>query len=187
MAYTLFLSFIAGHTLNWIVNGNFYNLLVHRLLVRNLSKNELFQYLEDLEKRLSNLTWVEYAASFGSICRGQLKDSSDLDVSIVRKKGLRNAFKAIIFSIQEKKLADLRKIPLELYISDTPENSINRFKAEPVPVVLYDPHGVMNHYYSNVITLSKAKENNIILLSSPESNFYICGKLWEMGLREKES
>lgn len=37
------------------------------------------------------------------------------------------------------------------------------------------------------ITLSKAKENNIILLSSPESNFYICGKLWEMGLREKES
>ena len=37
------------------------------------------------------------------------------------------------------------------------------------------------------ITLSKAKENNIILLSSPKSNFHICGKLWEMGLREKES
>lgn len=36
-------------------------------------------------------------------------------------------------------------------------------------------------------TISKANEKNIILLSSPESNFYICGKLWEMGLRAKES
>jgi len=33
-------------------------------------------------------------------------------------------------------------------------------------------------------TITKAKENNIILLSSPETNFYICGKLWEMGLRQ---
>jgi hypothetical protein len=39
----------------------------------------------------------------------------------------------------------------------------------------------------DLITLSKAKENNITLLSSPESSFYICGKLWEMGLRAKES
>jgi serine kinase of HPr protein (carbohydrate metabolism regulator) len=33
------------------------------------------------------------------------------------------------------------------------------------------------------LTLAKANEKNIILLSTPESNFYICGKLWEMGLR----
>jgi len=33
------------------------------------------------------------------------------------------------------------------------------------------------------LTLAKANEKNILLLSTPESNFYICGKLWEMGLR----
>lgn len=33
------------------------------------------------------------------------------------------------------------------------------------------------------LTLSKANEKHIILLSTPEANFHICGKLWEMGLR----
>lgn len=34
-------------------------------------------------------------------------------------------------------------------------------------------------------TLAKAEEENITLLATPQSSFYIVGKLWEMGLREK--
>jgi hypothetical protein len=32
-------------------------------------------------------------------------------------------------------------------------------------------------------TIAKAKEQNIPLFSTPESSYYIAGKLWEMGLR----
>ncbi len=36
-------------------------------------------------------------------------------------------------------------------------------------------------------TLSKANEENIVLLSTDKPSFYIIGKLWEMGLRCSES
>jgi len=34
-------------------------------------------------------------------------------------------------------------------------------------------------------TLAKANEENVTLLASPENSFFITGKLWEMGLRDK--
>jgi len=35
-------------------------------------------------------------------------------------------------------------------------------------------------------TLKLAKEKGVTLLSSPHDNFYIIGKLWELGLRAKQ-
>lgn len=161
--FDLLLSFILGHTLNWIVNGNFYVIFVHRLLITKLSKKDLFNYLGLLKSRLENADWVLYSASFGSICNGKLKDSSDLDVSIVRKSGFKNAMKSIWFALREKKIADFKRIPLEIYISDTPENSINRFKAETCPVILYDKGNTLKNYYDKTMNLEEAREINKVI------------------------
>ena len=154
------IGFFIGHTLNWIVNGNFYSLIIHRLKLTSLSKNNLFDYLNRFEKKIQKETWVLYAASFGSICRGALKDSSDIDISIVRRPGLKNAIKSLIFSVKEKKYADIKGIPLEIYISDTPENSISRFLAENNPVVLFDPENSISKYYKDKLSLSEAMKLN---------------------------
>jgi len=154
------ISFVIAHTLNWIVNGNFYNLIIHRLLLDQIAKKDLFNYMDNLEEKLKDKDWILYAASFGSICNGNLKDSSDVDISIVRKPGFQNALKAIWFSVKEKKYADFNKIPLELYISDSPENSKNRFKAEPNPVVVFDPEHTIDKYYTEKLSINEAKKLN---------------------------
>ncbi|HPH94800.1 MAG TPA: hypothetical protein PKW33_01795 [Anaerolineaceae bacterium] len=35
----------------------------------------------------------------------------------------------------------------------------------------------------DLATIAKANEEGIILLSTAQSSFFVCGKLWEMGLR----
>lgn len=154
------IGFLIGHTLNWIVNGNLYILIIHRLMLVSLSKKNLFNYLDNFEKRIKENDWVLYAASFGSICRGKLKNSSDIDISIVRKPGFKNAVKSLVFSVKEKKYADLKGIPLEIYISDTPKNSITRFGGEKNPVVLFDPENTIDKYYKEKLSLSEAKKLN---------------------------
>jgi len=158
----LLLSFIVAHTLNWIINGNFYNLIIHRLLLAKITKKDLFNYLNTLEQKLKGEDWIFYAASFGSICNGNLKDSSDVDISIVRKPGYINAIKAIFFSVKEKKYADVHKIPLELYISDSPKNSIERFKMEQNPVVIYDPDNIIDKYYKVKMSIDEAIKLNSV-------------------------
>ena len=154
------LSFIIAHTLNWIVNSNFYGLIIHNLLLSKLSKENLFEYIEILEQRTKTQKWIIYAASFGSICRGELTDSSDIDISIVRKPGFVNALKSLKFSIKEKKYADLKGIPLEIYISDSPENSISKFAAENNPVILFDPENTIDKYYQEKLTITEAIKLN---------------------------
>jgi len=160
MGTLVIISFVIAHTLNWAVNGNFYNLIIHRLLLAKLTKKDLFNYMDNLEEKLQGKDWILYAASFGSICNGNLKDSSDVDISIVRKSGFKNAISAILFSIKEKKYADFNKIPLELYISDSPENSMKRFKVEKNPVIVFDPDNTIDKYYNEKLTIGEAKKLN---------------------------
>jgi len=159
----IILSFLIAHTFNWLFNGSIVTLFIHRLLIMKVSKEKLFAYLISFQNRIQNKKWVLYSASFGSICRGKLKDSSDIDVSIVRKSGFVNGIKAIFFTIKEKKIADFKGIPLEIYISDTPQNSINRFKKENNPVVVTDSINTIDIYYNEKLTISEAKKLNKVL------------------------
>lgn len=156
-------SFLIAHTLNWVINGNISMLLIHNLLLVKLSKQDLFRYMEKLEAKTKNQDWILYAASFGSICRGDLKDSSDIDISIVRKPGFKNALKSIWFALKEKKKADLKAIPLEIYISDSPQDSIKRFGAEKNPVVICDEESTISKYYEEQLSLQEARTINNVL------------------------
>ncbi|MBA7544634.1 hypothetical protein ES705_36995 [subsurface metagenome] len=160
VVWAVLFGFILGHTFNWFANGSFYAILVHRLLISKLNKERLFIYLDKLINRLEEKNFILYCASFGSICRGALKDSSDIDVSLVRKPGFINSFKALYFIFNEKKLADLYGIPLEIFLSDSPENSKKRFGSEHNPVVIYDPENNLNKHYSETLTLANAKKIN---------------------------
>lgn len=150
------ISFVVAHSINWLVNSNVSIILIHRLLLAKISKKDLFLYMGKLKEKTKNQDWILYAASFGSICRGDLKDSSDIDISIVRKPGFKNALKSIMFALKEKKVADYYGIPLEIYISDTPQDSIKRFAAEKNPVVIFDPENVIPYYYNEILTLDEA-------------------------------
>jgi len=97
LIHSFLLSLFVAHSVNWYVNGNFYVLLIHRLRFAKLSKVKLFVYFDGLQQRLGKQNWILYCASFGSICRGQLKEYSDIDMSIVRKSGFLNGIKALFF------------------------------------------------------------------------------------------
>lgn len=159
----IIISFLIAHTLNWFINGNISIILIHRLLLMKLSKQDLFLYMEKLIEKTKGKDWILYAASFGSICRGDLKNSSDIDISIVRKPGFKNALRSIWFALKEKKIADFNGIPLEIYISDSPQDSIKRFGAEKNPVVICDSENILAKYYTEKLTLKEARAINNVL------------------------
>lgn len=160
LEWAIVLGFFVGHTLNWVINNNINVLLVHLLMLKTISKHEIFKYLDYLQAQLVGKDWVLYAVVLGSISRGDLKPSSDIDVSIVRKPGIKNAFKAISFSIWQKGVSDKRGIPMELYISDRISNSVNRYKDENKPVILTGDITIITGHYPQSMLLDEAKRLN---------------------------
>ncbi len=156
----LIISFVIAHTLNWLVNCNFYVLWVHRMRWLKTSKKALFLQLEEIQDRLENLsdkTWLDYVVSHGGICRGTLSEHSDIDVSIIRKPGLKNLFKAIFFYVKEKKISDLNKVPLDIFICDSPQNAIVRSNYQKNPIVLFDPNDLVNNFYTDKLKIDIAE------------------------------
>lgn len=159
-SFAILIGLFSGHTLNWVVNSNFYNIIIHRLLLSKLDKQKAFGYLDSLSSRLKGNPSILYATTHGSICRGDLKPSSDIDVALVRKKGFINAVRSIFFVTIEKKIADRIGIPLEIYLIDQPASAIQRFKNELNPVVIYDSDNLTDKYYNETLSIADARKLN---------------------------
>jgi len=164
---SLLFGFIFAHTLNWFVNCNFFVLFVHRMRWLKTSKAELFNQLYDIQNRLQmmpNNDWILYCVSHGGICKGTLSKHSDIDVSIIRKPGFKNFILAVIFYIKEKKYADFKGVPLDIFICDSPENTIIRSNFQKNPIVLLDHNNIVDNFYKDKLKMSldEARELNEI-------------------------
>ena len=146
------ISFTIAHTSNWIINCNFFVLLIHRTRIKKISKNKLFNHLKFIRKRFSKLKnndWVLYCVSHGGICNGTMNEHSDIDISIIRKPGFINFIRSIFFYVIEKKIADYKGIPLDIFICDSPEKCIERSGYQDNPVVKFDHNNQIDFYYPN--------------------------------------
>lgn len=154
---SVFFGFIIAHSINWIINNNLYVLLVHRMKWLKTTKYDLFNQLSTIQHRLQDITdkdWILYSVSHGGICKGTLNSHSDIDVSIIRKPGLKNMIHAILFYVKEKKYADIKGVPLDIFICDSPENCIERSKRQKNPIVLLDHENVVNIFYADKLSMS---------------------------------
>jgi len=143
-----FLSFIVAHSLNLIFNGDVFFLLKNLNLV-NKKPEEYFNYAWYLKEKTMKEKWVLCAAIYGSASRGKLTSSSDLDIRIVRKSGLRNAVNACKFVMQERTIAFFKKFPLDIFILDD-VNNLKSFARDNIPIILHDPQQILRKIYREV-------------------------------------
>lgn len=159
----LLLSLLIAHTINWLLNCNLFVLLVHRIKWVRIKPENYFNYLYKLQKRIKDKDFVSYCVCMGSICKGGLDESSDIDISIIRKPGFKNAILALVFYVKEKKIADFNGIPLDIFICDTPENNINRAVNQTKPIAIYNPLNKIEELYPSCQTIGEAKLLNRIV------------------------
>ena len=156
------ISFVIAHTLNWLINGSISTILLHRLFIGKLSKDKAFNYLYNLEKRLYKTNSIAVVAVFGSITRGELKPSSDIDITFVRKPGFQNALKALLFMVKEKYTANIKQIPIEPFLADSIPYMKKRYRSDEAPIIIKGKKIILlnNKYYTEVLTIKEAAHKN---------------------------
>jgi predicted nucleotidyltransferase len=141
------LSFFISHTLNWTLNGQVFVLLKN--INSTKTRAERFtKYLDNLQSKVYRDKSILSVAAYGSLSRNQIKETSDLDIRIVRKKGIINGIRACIFVFAERKWAFLNKFPLDIYLLDDTNDLL---KLDEQPVILYDPLNLLFDYYNGKV------------------------------------
>jgi L-malate glycosyltransferase len=114
---SLIISFIMAHTINWIFNGHVFALLKTFGIIKT-EPEKFTDYINNLKIRSSKEDSILLVAMFGSISRNELKETSDLDIRIIRKKGFINGIKTGLFVMLERSKSFFKRFPLDIYVLD---------------------------------------------------------------------
>jgi predicted nucleotidyltransferase len=134
----LIIAWALAHTINFFFNGQLWGALKHFGLVR-VTPGAFARYRRSLVQRVESEPSILFAAAYGSLCRGQLRASSDLDIRLVRAPGVANGLRASLFVMKERTRALFQRFPLDLYVFDT-MSSLSRLNPLEGAVPLKQTH-----------------------------------------------
>ncbi len=129
-------AFLISHTLNFLLNGHLWGVLKHYGYVEN-SYETFSAYAACLAVRTKTNQSIVYAAVYGSCVREEWHPASDLDVRLVRNKGLVNGLKACWYCARERTRALLYGFPLDIYLLDDVKG-LDHLRLGEMPTVLLD-------------------------------------------------
>jgi hypothetical protein len=132
--HTLIIGFLVGHTLNFVFNGQI-NGVLKCFGISRASKGDLVRYLDEFARRVNGEPSICYAAAFGSVSRGQIGDSSDIDIRLIRAPGLLSAFRSCVLVMGERTRAFLTGVPLDIFLLDN-ELGLTKLRPDEPPRIL---------------------------------------------------
>jgi len=112
-------SLFIAHTLNWVLNGNWWaGLLFAFPGLHNRGDRATCDYLNAMADRLKRDRAISGAMIFGSVSRGEWHERSDLDVRLLRQRGLRSGIAGVLILSRERWIALWARQPLDIYLAD---------------------------------------------------------------------
>lgn len=142
------IAFFVSHTLNWTFNGQIFALAKNFDIVNN-NPQKIIDYANEIKERASREKSIDCVLVYGSLVRGEIKSTSDLDMRVIRRPGFTNGIRACIFGLMERRRALFNKFPLDFYVIDGTEHLI-KMRSDEKPLILlnksvkYDFEGSSN-------------------------------------------
>ena len=124
----LVLGLLLAHTLNFIFNGQI-NAVLKNFGYSRTTLEDLMVFLQAFGERASREPSIRYAAAFGSLSRGELSDTSDVDIRVIRRAGLGHALRSCTFVLLERSRALFTGVPLDIYVLDS-DVGLSRIRAD---------------------------------------------------------
>ncbi|KUK17266.1 hypothetical protein [Thermococcus sibiricus] len=126
---------LISHTINWIFNGQIFVVFKNLKLITT-PKEKFNVYIERLRAKLESEPSIVWAGIYGSLVREEFKETSDLDVRLIRKPGFINGVRACIFVMKERIWANFHGFPLDIYVFDNFQQLKMKMKEEPI--IIYE-------------------------------------------------
>lgn len=144
----IFLSILIAHSINYIINGQFY--VVYRYLSSKptMSVEALNRYvkiIEDLAARFKPLDIL----IIGSFCQGRLSRTSDLDIRLYHKADFLSSMQAYVMATLLRFAGLWIKFPVDIFcFSDL--NFLLKIDAKEVPVNFLKNQKILEKYPASV-------------------------------------
>jgi len=137
LPWSLLIGFLLGHTFNWLFNGNALSTLKFQGV--GYKTENIVKFKEWMTDRLNRNLGSNIHAVFiiGSVARGEQRETSDIDLIVVRLPGLTGSIKANIITLFLRASAFIQLVPLDLFIVDNLAQLKKRVRPDEQPLAVY--------------------------------------------------
>jgi len=129
-------SFFIAHTINFLFNSQIFVVLKFFGNIRH-ELSEFDDYIESIQFRLRKEPSVCWGAIYGSMARGELKTTSDLDIRFIRYPGVYFGIRACWFVLKERTRAHIYRFPIDFLVFDSPR-LLNRLRSDEPPIIILE-------------------------------------------------
>lgn len=148
---SVIVALLLAHTLNWIVNDNFWTCIQFTLPnLLNPGNDKTKEYLAGMQDRMRRHESVGGCMIYGSLSRGVWQNKSDLDIRILRRKGIVYGLCAYIVVWEERLIALVKGQPLDIYMADS-EEFLERMRSDEYPIFLKNSDTRLKMLYGEAI------------------------------------
>jgi predicted nucleotidyltransferase len=144
----LWISLLTAHLLNYIINGQFY--VVYRYLDTRakMRKADLIEYFVFIENNILLFRPLDVLI-IGSIARGSVKSTSDLDLRIYHNKNILDSIKAYIMATKLRLFGLVTRFPIDVYcFSDL--KFLDKINNDEVPVNFLNDRSILKKYPKSI-------------------------------------
>lgn len=125
-------SFFIAHSINWILNGHFFTLSRY-VYPFPKKKDDFEKFIKIIKNCTKNLSFIDEVLIFGSYCRNEINELSDLDIRIIVKDRPLNGIAGAIVCFLLRFLALLLTFPLDIY-SISNKKALKYLDPDEIPV-----------------------------------------------------
>lgn len=133
---------VLAHSANYLLNGHLCAMLKKFDLI-STSPATFDYWMQLLRRRTQSHPSIAGAAAYGSLSRGTLNSTSDLDVRVIRYSGLVHGVRACVFVARLRLLALVSQFPLDIYLLDSPDKLVD-MRDDESPIVLANDAGIFS-------------------------------------------
>ena len=133
------LSILTAHTLNFLMNGQL------MVALKNVGRTtcdaqETEEFVNKMLRGVAKKKSISFIAIYGSYAMKDFLSGSDLDVRVIRRRGLINGIRACSFTMRIRLLGLRRRFPIDIYLLDNHHSLSTHISPQEVEtaVVLYD-------------------------------------------------
>jgi len=151
LALHLCVSILIVHTWNWVTNCLFWALVIFAFPdMKNPGAEPTITYLNNMRDRLLQSQSITGVAIYGSVSRGIWHSRSDIDMRILRKRGLTSLLPSSLITMRERFIAFISKQPIDLFLADDVDFLL-KMRNDEMPIMLVCRDDRLKTIYSNCV------------------------------------
>lgn len=139
-----FLSLLIAHFINYILNGQYFVLFRYLSVKSVMSRENLYEFIKIINNLIARYKPKDVLV-IGSLCRGKMNPSSDLDLRVYHKPDFKSSLKAYIMATRLRFLGLILKFPVDVYcFSDL--SFLAKISDEETPVNFLENEKILKIY-----------------------------------------